>query len=188
MILIFVGPPYAGKATQTAILSKKLHISTFSMGHLIRDAYKAGNPKAVEGFEKYSMKGLHLPISLKFDLLKEKMDAHPKGFILDNFPATAEDLRTFLAYIEERNLRIDKVFLLQISKEEMRKRKENRGRPDDEEAIILKRWEAQEKDRQSVLLYFRSQGLLEEINGKGTIEEVHRRIMDSLLPILKEEQ
>ena len=181
MIIIFIGPPFAGKGTQTEILSNKLKLPVFSMGKLIREAYKEGNPKAVEGFEKYSMKGLHLPVSLKFDLLKEKMDSAQNGFILDNFPATKEDLDIFIEYLDKNRLSVDKVFYINFSQEEANNRITRRGRADDNINVIMKRREVQDKDRQPVIEYFKSKGFLEEINGEKEVEDVHREILNKLL-------
>lgn len=180
-IIIFIGPPYAGKDTQAKLLKKKLGIPIFSMGQLIREAYEAGNPKAVEGFKQYSMQGLHLPIALKFDLLKEQMGQAKNGFILDNFPATKEDLDTFINYIEKNYLKVDKVFYFFILKEEiMRRMTLQRGRQDDTPEIVMKRIENQDKDRYPVIEYFKKQGLLEEINGEQSIEQVHSEIINRL--------
>jgi len=181
MILIFIGPPYSGKDTQAKIVARELGISIFSMGSLIREAYKQGDPKAAEGFEKYSMKGLHVPISLKFALLRKKIEAEKDGFILDNFPATQEDLDTFTEYIKEKGLAVDKVFLLTISEEEMMRRRVERGRLDDGVEILKKRREEQDKDRVPVVEYFRNMGILKEINTeKQTVDQTREEIMKEL--------
>lgn len=180
MNIVFIGPPYAGKGTQAERLSKKLGVPVFSMGKLIREGYEAGNPKAVEGFEKYSMRGLHLPNSLKFALLREKLDVNKNGFIIDNYPATQEDLDTFLNYINNSNLNIDKVFSIQISEEAMENRIIARGRKDDAPEILLKRRKIQDEDRLPVINYFKNKGILVNIDGEKSIEEVERDILSAL--------
>lgn len=181
MILIFIGPPYSGKETQAKLLAKEFGIPIFSMGNLIRQAYKAGDPNAVEGFENYSMKGLHVPISLKFALLKKKMEEQKDGFILDNFPANQEDLDTFNEYIKENFLFVNKVFYLEISEEEMMRRRVERGRLDDQVEILLKRREEQDKDRFAVIEYFRNMGILKEINTENQdVITTHEEIMKEL--------
>lgn len=180
MIVVFIGPPFAGKGTQTQLLGRTLGLPVFSMGAIIREAYKAGNPLAVKGFKEYSMKGLHLPIALKFSLLKERLDKAQGGFILDNFPATQEDLDTFIAYLNKHRLKVDKVFNLNITEDSMQRRMKARGRPDDDLSIIKKRREVQDRDRSSVIDYFEDKGLLVEINGEKEIGAVHKEIMDQL--------
>ena len=167
MILIFLGPPYSGKGTQATILGKELNLPVFSMGELIREGNRLGNPKAVEGYQNYTVKGMHVPNSLKFELLREKMDENKNGFILDNYPATQEDLDTLLNYLLENSLRVDKVFYISISAEAMTARITERGRDDDKLEIVLTRKEVQDKDREPVLQYFKEKGMLTEINGEG---------------------
>ncbi len=180
MILIFLGPPYSGKDVQAKALSRKLNLPVFSMGALIREGYKNGDPKAIEGFEQYSLKGLHLPNSLKFHLLQVKLDQNKAGFILDNYPATQEDLDTLSNYLSQNSLNIDKVFYITISVEEMNKRMAERGRADDAPEIILRRREEQDKDRIPVLNYFRNKGLLVEINGEKSIAEIEQEVVEKL--------
>lgn len=180
MIIVFIGPPFAGKGTQVNLLGKKLNLPVFSMGAIIREEYKAGNPKAIEGFENYSMKGFHLPIELKFGLLKERIEKATTGFILDHFPATQEDLDAFNKYLDSKGLHIKRAFYLFVSEEEMKKRIIVRGRADDNLEIIMKRREIQDKDRIPVISYFRNKGILEEVDGGRSVEEVHRDILNRL--------
>lgn len=180
MNIVFIGPPYAGKGTQTDLLSKELEIPVYSMGALIREAYRKKNPNAIEGYENYSLQGKHLPTNLKFSFLKEKLDRSPNGFILDNFPATEEDLGVFGSYLKENQKRLDKVIYLKISEKAMQERMISRGRGDDDPSIVQARREIQDKDRIPVLDYYRSQGILEEIDGEKDIDEVHKEIIKRL--------
>ncbi len=180
MNLVFIGPPYAGKGTQTDLLSKELNIPFFSMGALIRQAYKKKDPRAIEGFEKYSLEGKHVPIHLKFPFLEERLNTSKEGFILDNFPATEEDLQVFNRYLEKHQKKVDKAIYVKVSKEEMHKRMQSRGRKDDNPEIVEIRRENQDKDRIPVIDFYKSQGILEEINGEKDINEVHKEIIDRL--------
>lgn len=182
MIIIFLGPPFSGKTTQAELLSIELGMPFFSMGNIIREAYRCGNPEAVEGFEKYSMRGKHVPISLKFSLLKEKLDKAKHGFILDNFPATKEDLDTFTQYLKEHSLSTNYVFHLLLTGDEIEKRMMSRGRFDDTPEVVERRLELQDKDRIPVLDYFRGKGILREVHGNGerSIDMIHQDIMQLL--------
>lgn len=180
MIVVFIGPPFAGKDTQAKLLGKEKNLPVFSMGGLIRGAYERKDPRALIGFEQYSMKGLHLPTKLKFGWLKEKLDVNKDGFILDNFPANQDDLDVFLNYLKKNHLRIDHVFYLRINEEEMIKRLVQRGRGDDKLEIVIKRREIQDSDRGAVINYFKNQGLLREINGEGSVGQVQRQITEYL--------
>jgi adenylate kinase len=180
MILIFLGPPYSGKGTQAEILGRSLSLPVFSMGELIREGNKLGNPKAREAYQNYIIKGLHAPNVLKFEFLKGKMDQNKNSFILDNYPATQEDLETLLNYLKENSLQVDKVFYINISVEEMKKRMVQRGRDDDKPETVLIRREVQDQDRLPVLEYFKEKGILVEINGEGSVETVQTKIREAL--------
>jgi adenylate kinase len=186
MIIIFIGPPYSGKNTQGNILSREFgNIPIFSMGHLIREAKESGNETFVKAYEDFSLKGLHLPTEIKFPLLREKMDSAKKGFILDNFPATTDDLEIFNNYLSQINEKIDRVIYLNISEEEMKKRLSNamRGRKDDHPEIIEARREIQDQDRIPVIEYFKRKNLLSEVNGEGEVDRIHEEILKELSTI-----
>jgi adenylate kinase len=178
MIIILIGPPFAGKDTQAKLLSKEVNLPVFSMGAIIREAYEKRDPRAVEGFENYSLKGKHVPIKLKFDLMRDRMESSQDGFILDNFPATSEDLEAFNNYLLEKNLKVNHVVYLTIS--EMDRRMIHRGRGDDNPEIVHTRRRVQDEDRKAVIEYYRNNNLLVEIDGSGSIEEVHGKIKEAI--------
>ena len=173
-INIFLGPPFSGKETQTKPLSYEMGIPVFSMGQLIRQARQT-DPDIENAFQRYTKKGLHVPIQIKFGLLKAEMDKNPSGFILDNFPATPEDLEVFNDYMNESGLEVNKVFYLNIGHEEMFRRfneNSDRGRDDDTVEALETRSNVQSDDRATVLEYYKSLGKLVEINGEQPVEVV----------------
>lgn len=183
MIIIFIGPPYAGKGTQGKLLSQKFgNIPIFSIGALIREAKDGGDGAFIRAYEKYSLKGLHVPTAIKFPLLKEKMDNAVDGFILDNFPATKDDLAMINDYLSKTNRKVNRVIYLLISEDEMKKRFENvfRGRKDDDPEIVAARREIQDQDRVPVLEFYKSRNLLSEIDGEGDVDKVHERISQEI--------
>lgn len=184
MIVIFIGSPYAGKDTQGKLLSQKIgNMPIFSMGGLIREAREQDNETFIKAYGEYSLKGLHLPTAIKFPLLKEKMDQARDGFILDNFPATKDDLSMFNSYLTTTNKKVDKVIYLYISEKEMKKRLgiAFRGRADDDPNIIAARRKIQDQDRLPVINYYKGKNLLSEINGEGKINKIHQEIMQKVL-------
>jgi adenylate kinase len=183
MITIFIGPPYAGKNTQGKLLSREFgNIPVFSMGHLIRDAREKGNKIIMKAYADYTLRGLHVPTEIKFSLLKEKMDQAGERFILDNFPATKDDLIALNNYLTQTSKKINGVIYLYISNKEMQKRLKiaSRGREDDHPEIIIARRDIQNQDRIPVLEFYRNQGLLSEINGEGDINIIHEEILKEL--------
>jgi adenylate kinase len=184
-IYVLIGPPLSGKETQGELLEQSLGgIPRFSMGHLIREARNI-DPRFEQAYQDYSMQGRHLPNDIKFPLLAKKMDeVSHTGFILDNFPATLEDVEYLEGYLQEKPLQVQSVISLGVSEEEMRRRfeiaKERRGRADDTFEVVHERRAIQDKDRQPVLDHYRRLGVLNEISGEGEVEEVHSEILQAI--------
>jgi adenylate kinase len=184
MIIIFIGPPYAGKDTQGRLLSQKFgNMPIFSMGHLIREAREKGDRIIIKAYEDYSLKALHVPTVIKFPLLKERMDQAGDRFILDNFPATKDDLTALNNYLAQTNKKINRAIYLNISEEETQRRFKvaTRGRKDDHPEIIIARRDIQDKNRIPVLEFYKNQNILSEINGEGDINIIHEEILKELL-------
>lgn len=185
-IYILIGPPLSGKDTQGDLLELSLGgIPRFSMGHLIREARKT-DTVFEKAYSEYSMQGKHLPNEIKFPLMVEKMDeAQNTGFILDNFPGTAEDIEYLERYLQGKPLlTIKAVVSLNVSEEEMKRRfeiaKEKRGRADDTIENVHDRRMIQDHDRIAVLDHYRGKRLLSEIDGQDTVENVHDKIMNAI--------
>lgn len=184
-IYVLIGPPLSGKETQGDLLELSLGgIPRFSAGHVIREA-RATDPKFENAYQEYSMQGKHLPTGIYFPLLEKKMnEASNTGFILDNFPATQENVEYLDQYLEGKDLRVQAVVSLNISDDEMIKRfeiaKEKRGRADDTIENVQDRREIQDKDREEVLDHYCKLGILSEINGEQSVESVHDEIMGAI--------
>lgn len=189
MIIVFLGPPGAGKGTQSQLLAQKLGLPTISIGHLLREAYQKGTPKGIKAWENYSSRGLNVPLKLKFKILMGKIEENPAGFILDNFPRTAEDLTAFKNYLQKEKKKIDRVFYLAVSEDvafgrtlDKRVERKDNGlrRKDDRREILKVRIKEGKRDLPLILDYFRHLKVLEEINGEQDVGAIHREILRRL--------
>jgi len=96
MKLILLGPPGAGKGTQSVLLAKKYNLPHISTGDILREFVKAGHPLGLEA-KKYMDKGALVPDEVVTGIVAERLKKPDtmNGFILDGFPRTiaqAEDL------------------------------------------------------------------------------------------------
>lgn len=100
MKLILLGPPGAGKGTQSVVLAKKYDLPHISTGDILRESVKTGQPLGLKAKE-YMDKGGLVPDEVVTGIVAERLKKPDtkKGFILDGFPRTirqAEDLDSAL--------------------------------------------------------------------------------------------
>ncbi|MFH0764185.1 MAG: adenylate kinase [Candidatus Omnitrophota bacterium] len=96
MKLVLLGPPGAGKGTQSIVLSREYKIPHISTGDILRESVKAGEPLGLKA-KSYMDKGALVPDEVVTGIVIERLKKPDTrcGFILDGFPRTlkqAEDL------------------------------------------------------------------------------------------------
>ena len=87
--IILMGPPGAGKGTQSELIVKKYGIPHISTGDMFREAISNRTPLGIEA-ESYTNKGLLVPDEVTISLVKERLsrDDCKNGYLLDGFPRT----------------------------------------------------------------------------------------------------
>ncbi|MDR1576832.1 MAG: adenylate kinase [Deltaproteobacteria bacterium] len=115
MIIVLLGPPGAGKGTQTAALVNRYGLTPISTGDIFRANLNAGTLLGLEA-KNYMNQGLLVPDELTVRLVEDRL-AQPdakKGCLLDGFPRTvfqAEELDKILA---AQGLAVDYCLLLDL--------------------------------------------------------------------------
>jgi adenylate kinase len=121
-IIIFLGPPGAGKGTQSQLLKERNGFIQISTGDLLREAVK-NQTELGKLAKKYMDEGKLVPDDLIISLIKEKLQEYAdKNIIFDGFPRTipqAESLDNLLSHL---NKNVDAVILFKIEDDEVVKR------------------------------------------------------------------
>lgn len=119
MILILLGPPGSGKGTQAKLLSKKLKTFYFEAGRILRKKAKEKNKLGKKIDELVNKKGLLVPDSVMKMVLKDFFEKKnlKKGVIFDGFPRSLSQYQLLEEFLSKKGLKIDKVFLLEVSDE-----------------------------------------------------------------------
>jgi adenylate kinase len=89
MRLILLGPPGAGKGTQSTFLTSHFGIPQISTGDMLRAAVKAGTPLGVAA-KKVMDSGALVSDDIIIGLVKERLKAPDcaRGYLFDGFPRT----------------------------------------------------------------------------------------------------
>ena len=95
-IIIFMGPPGAGKGTHAGPLAEHLRIPHISTGDLFRHNIRSGTPLGKIA-NMYIAEGKLVPDELTLDMLFDRLshDDCQKGCILDGFPRTVPQAEAF---------------------------------------------------------------------------------------------
>lgn len=177
--IIFLGVQGSGKSTQAKLAAEKLGLPYIEMGQLFRDK-KNNNDEDAEKIRETIDKGILVPDELATRTLKQRL-ASPDcidGYVLDGYPRND-------AQFGALDKDIDKVFNIKISDEEAIKRLLLRGRYDDTKESLQKRMEWHHSLTEPLIARFREIGILEDVDGKRTVEEVTQDIENRIHEIKK---
>src|SRR3989344_3737522 len=173
MNILVDGPQCSGKSTQAAMLAFKLKVPHIQMGEILRNISLINDSKTVEVIKEAMNEGELVPLEINATLVNKRLRLNDckNGFVLDGFPRNDQQL-------ERLESKLDKVFYLKISDEEGIKRLLLRKRADDNEETIKQRLSIYHSQTEPVLEIFRQDGILEEIDGERSIEEIHTDILE----------
>lgn len=120
MNLILLGPPGAGKGTQSQCLKQKFGIPQISTGDMLREARK-NKTLLGQKAEKYMNAGELVPDEVVIGIVDERLQAPDcaQGFILDGFPRTAAQADALGALLQQRGGHIDAVLNFDVPEVEL---------------------------------------------------------------------
>ena len=111
-----LGPPGAGKGTQSIVLSKKYNLPHISTGDILREAVKASLPLGVKAKE-YMDRGALVPDEVVTGIVADRLlkPDTKNGFILDGFPRTLKQAEDLDAALKKTSSGIDMVLYFATS-------------------------------------------------------------------------
>jgi adenylate kinase len=187
MRLILLGPPGAGKGTQSQRLVQKHGIVQLSTGDMLRAAIKAGTPvgrKAKDIMARGDLVSDDIVVGIVSDRIEEP-DAK-KGFVLDGFPRTVPQAVALDRLLQEKGLELDGVIELKVDEGRLLDRiatrvgeMKARGepvRPDDNPQAFKTRLDAYRAQTAPLIDYYRKRGALKTVDGMSGIDGVSAAI------------
>jgi adenylate kinase len=191
MRVILLGPPGAGKGTQSQRLVEKHGIVQLSTGDMLRAAIKAGTPIGKRA-QDIMARGELVPDEVVVGIIAERMDAPDavRGFVLDGFPRTVKQAEELDALLAERGLKLDAVVELKVDEgillDRIAKRlkdMQRRGEParaDDNPESFKIRLGAYREQTAPLIDYYGATGNLKSVDGMAEIDDVTRAIAAAL--------
>lgn len=115
----FIGPIAAGKGTQAEILCKKYGMYHLSTGQIFRDAIAAETEMGLK-VKNIMDNGFLVPDAITNEIVKEKLSSIDlsKGFILDGYPRTINQVYALQDTLSFFNISLTKAVLITITEEE----------------------------------------------------------------------
>ena len=186
---ILFGPPGAGKGTQATSMAERYNLRHISTGELLRKEIAAGSELGLQA-KALIEAGELVPDAIVEGMIESEFRTvkDVAGFLLDGFPrntAQASDLDTILAKTGEEVTAVVSLMIPdETIKERIRHRAAIEGRGDDaNESTIANRIATYHEKTEPLITYYTTGGKYNEIDGLGTIDEVHDkicRLMDTL--------
>ncbi|ODT15624.1 MAG: adenylate kinase [Kaistia sp. SCN 65-12] len=191
MRLILLGPPGAGKGTQSARLVKRYGIPQLSTGDMLRAAVAAQTPIGLQA-KAIMDAGNLVPDDVVVGIVADRIEEADarKGFILDGFPRTIAQADALERMLAGKGVKLDAVLELKVDQSKLTdritKRAEEtlaRGEPvrkDDDPEVFKTRLAAYNRDTAIISPYYKDQGRLIEIDGMRSIDDVSSEIAATL--------
>jgi adenylate kinase len=203
--IVLLGAPGSGKGTQAKRLCQELDLTLISTGDLLRQAVRDNTPLGVEA-KGYMDAGKLVPDQLVIGLIKEKLDGLKGGFLLDGFPRNLEQAK-MLDTITEVNMAVELDVDEDMIVDRIVKRRSCRQcgevyhldakpprtpdvcdkcggelyqRSDDSEETVRNRLKVYHEKTQPLIDLYGERGILITIDGRGSIDDVYRRMVDAI--------
>lgn len=184
--LLIVGPQGSGKGTQGIRIAKAFDIPAVSTGDVFRANIAEGTDLGRQ-VQAIIEAGNLVPDELTSAVVRDRLaqDDAAGGFLLDGYPRNVGQVADLDAFLDGRRESLDAVIELSVPRDEsisrLSLRAQEQGRTDDTEEVIAHRLSIYERETAPILDVYRERGLVDSIDGVGTLDEITERIITALI-------
>lgn len=207
MNIVLLGAPGVGKGTQSVKIVSEWGLEHISTGDILRQAVAVETPLGVQA-KSYMDSGELVPDFIVIGLVKSRImeSGMNKGFVLDGFPRNESQAAVLDRELEEMGVSLDAVINIDVARDLIVQRLTSRRackacgritnasegykcaacgadlvqRTDDNEATARNRLAVYDKATAPLIDYYRSRGVLREIDGSKSVNEVWESIKSAL--------
>ncbi|WP_104991187.1 adenylate kinase [Deinococcus sp. NW-56] len=185
-VVIFLGPPGAGKGTQAERLAREEGLTKISTGDILRDHVARGTELGQQ-VKPILDAGALVPDDILIALIRDYLRGmNAVRVIFDGFPRTRAQAEALDRLLEDLGAPVTAVPLLEVPDELLIERIVERGRQaaargepvrsDDTEEVARRRQQVYREQTQPLIDYYETRGHLRSVDGVGTMDEVYGRI------------
>jgi adenylate kinase len=206
MNLLLYGAPGSGKGTQANMLRSKFGIPHIATGDMLRAEIARGSELGRQA-QPLLAAGGYVPDGIMIDMIRDRLRQPDcdKGFILDGFPRTIPQAEALDVLMADLGRHFDRVLYLKVDLEELLRRLSGRQvcpecqrtyppgtercqadgtalvqREDDKKEAVQPRIEIYLHKTIPVLDHYRSEDLVSEIDGRGSIDEISSQVLTAI--------
>ena len=203
MNLLLYGAPGSGKGTQANMLRTHFGIPHIATGDMLRAEIQAGTELGRQA-QPILAAGQYVSDEIMIGMIRNRLRKPDceRGFIIDGFPRTVPQAEALDVTMDELRKPVDRVIYLKVDVGELLQRLSGRlvcpkcqrtyppgtprceadgsalvQREDDKAEAVKPRIEIYLQKTVPVLDHYRGGGLVSEIDGRGTIEEISRQVL-----------
>lgn len=181
MRIVFIGPPGAGKGTQSKRLAQYLNIPHLSTGEMLRQAISDNTPTG-QAVQTYMEGGRLVPDPVIVQIVSDRLRLPDcdHGCLFDGFPRTLGQARALEEFLAQSGQRVDAALDFRVPEDHLVARLAGRSRGDDNPETIRRRFRDFEAVTKPLIDYYEQRGQLRIVDGVGTMDEVFDRIKQKL--------
>lgn len=182
---LIVGPQGSGKGTQGVRIADAFGIPVVSTGDIFRANIKQGTDLGKK-VQAITAAGDLVSDELTGELVSDRLSQEDAaaGFLLDGYPRNRSQVGHLDEILTDQGVALDAVIALDVPREEsiarIALRAQEQGREDDTPDAIAHRLEIYERETAPILAVYEERGVVDTIDGVGTLDEITERIFAAL--------